>query len=90
VDATGVLADYADEHAFGRLLDLGVIVPRFTELCRCSARVLRIPKVADLIRNATPAYAWDHHEREPWAPPPKRVVRAARLALPPGSVTRSP
>ena len=35
----GELADYiADEHAFGRLLDLGVIVPRFTELYRWSAR----------------------------------------------------
>jgi len=87
----GELADYiADEHAFGRLLDLGVIVPRFTELYRWSARELRIPEVADLVCDATPAYAWDHHDREPWAPPPRRVVRAVRLALPPGSVTRSP
>ena len=56
----GELDDYiADEHAFGRLLDLGVIVPRLTELYRWSADELRIPDVTDLVCDATPAYAWD-------------------------------
>jgi hypothetical protein len=83
---TGELDDYiADEHAVGRLLDLGVIVPRLTELYRWSAEELRIPEVADLVCDATPAYAWDHHDREPWAPPPRRLVRAVRQALPPPS-----
>ena len=80
----GELEDYiAGEHAVGRLLDLGVIVPRFTELYRWSAEELRIPDVADLVCDATPAYAWDPHDRDPWAPPPRRLVRAVRRALPP-------
>jgi hypothetical protein len=73
----------ADEHAFGRLLDLGVIAPRLTELYRWSAEELQIPDVTDLVCDATPAYAWDAHDREPWAPAPKRLVRAVRRALPP-------
>ena len=73
----------AAEHAFGRLLDLGVIVPRLAELYRWSAGELQIPDVAGLVREATPAYAWDPHDREPWAPAPKRLVRAVRRALPP-------
>jgi hypothetical protein len=80
----GDLDDYiAAEHAVGRLLDLGVIMPRLTELYRWSAAELRIPDVADLVSHATPAYAWDPDDREPWAPPPKRIVRAVRRALPP-------
>ena len=80
----GELDDYiADEHALGRLLDLGVIVPRLTELYRWTADELRIPDVADLVSGATPVYAWDHQDRKPWAPPPSRLVRAVRRALPP-------
>ena len=80
----GELDDYiADEHAFGRLLDLGVISPRLTELYRWSAGELGIPEVIDLVREATPVYAWDPSEREPWAPAPGRLVRAVRRALPP-------
>jgi hypothetical protein len=85
----GELDDYiAAEHPVGRLLDVGVIVPRLTELYRWSADELRIPGVADLVYDATPAYAWDPHDRKPWAPPPGRVVRAVRRALrppPPGA-----
>ena len=81
---TGELDDYiADEHALGLLLDLGVIVPRFTALYRWSADELRIPDVADLVCDATPAYAWDPQDREPWMPAPRRLVRAVRRALPP-------
>ena len=80
----GELDDYiADEHALGRLLDLGVIVPRLTELYRWTADELRIPDVADLVSGATPVYAWDPQDRKPWAPPPRRLVRAVRRALPP-------
>jgi hypothetical protein len=82
----GELDDYiAREHAFGRLLDVGVIVPRLTELYRWSADELQIPGVADLVGDATPVYAWDAYDREPWSPPPKRLVRAVRRALPPPS-----
>ncbi len=89
----GELEDYiADEHPVGRLLDLGVIVPRLAELYRWSADELQIPDVTDLVRGTTPAYAWDPHDREPWAPPPRRLVRAVRRALPPtgGSASTSP
>ena len=79
----GELDDYiADEHTLGRLLDVGVIVPRLTELYRWSAGELRIPDVADLVDEATPTYAWHPDDREPWSPPPTRLVRAARWALP--------
>jgi hypothetical protein len=73
----------ADEHPLGRLLDLGVIAPRLTELYCWSAEELKIPEVADLVCGATPAYAWDPHDREPWAPDPRRLVRTVRRALPP-------
>jgi hypothetical protein len=80
----GALSDYiADEHAVGRLLDLGVILPRLTELYRWSADELQIPEVTDLVGGATPAYAWDPHDRDPWAPSPRGLVRAVRRALPP-------
>lgn len=80
----GDLDDYiADESAVGRLLDLGVIAPRLTELYCWSADELEIPEVTDLVCDATPCYAWDPGDRKPWAPPPRRVVRAVRRALPP-------
>jgi hypothetical protein len=86
----GELDDYiVNEHAFGRLLDLGVIVPRLAELYRWSADELRIPELTDLVREATPSYAWDHNDREPWMPQPRRLVRAVRRALPPPSNARS-
>jgi hypothetical protein len=87
----GELDDYiADEHALGRLLDVGVIAPRLTELYRWSADELRIPEVSDLVSHGTPLYAWDPRDRRPWSPPPTRVVRAVRRALPPPRPTPSP
>jgi hypothetical protein len=80
----GALEDYvAAEHTIGRLLDLGVIIPRLTELFRWSAEELRIPELADLVGDATPVYAWDPRDREPWSPAPTWVVRAARRLVPP-------
>jgi hypothetical protein len=73
----------AEEHAFGRLLDLGVISPRLAELYRWSADELQIADVTDLVCDAIPVYAWDPDDREPWAPAPKRLVQAVRRALPP-------
>jgi hypothetical protein len=70
------------EHTVGRLLDLGVVVPRLTELYCWSADELRIPDLTDLVRGATPTYAWDPLDWEPWAPPATRLVRAVRRALP--------
>lgn len=79
----GELDEYiAREHGFGRLLDVGVIVPRLEALYAWSAGELGIPEVAGLVRGVTPAYAWDPEDRDPWAPPPRRLVRAVRRALP--------
>jgi hypothetical protein len=72
----------AGEHALGRLLDVGVIVPRLGALYRWSAAELRIADVADLLRDDTPAYAWDPADREPWSPAPRRIVRFVRRAVP--------
>lgn len=73
----------ADEHTIGRLLDLGVISPRLPRLYAWSADELGIPQLSDLVCDAIPAYAWDPRERAPWEPPPTRLVRAVRRALPP-------
>lgn len=72
----------ADEHALGRLLDLGVIIPRLGALYRWSADELGVPELCGLVRGDTPAYAWDPTDGEPWAPPPKRIVRVVRRAVP--------
>jgi hypothetical protein len=80
----GELDEYiADEHALGRLLDVGVIGPRLGALYRWSAEELRIPELAELVRDTTPAYAWDSRDREPWAPSPSRILRAVHRVLPP-------
>jgi hypothetical protein len=84
----GDLDEYiAREHALGRLLDLGVVTPRLTELYAWSAEELGIPEVTSLVRAATPAYAWDPDDRQPWSPAPRRIVRAVRRALPPPGVS---
>lgn len=86
----GDLDDYiADEHTVGRILDLGVVVPRLEELYRWSAAELGIPEVTELIHQGTPAYAWDPDERAPWAPSPTRVVRVVRWAVPAGPYVRA-
>ncbi len=82
----GELDDYvADEHTIGRLLDLGVISPRLTELYRWSADELRIPELTALVAGATPSYAWDPRDGTPWRPEPTRLVRVVRRVLPPPS-----
>jgi hypothetical protein len=80
----GELDEYIDaEHTVGRLLDLGVIVPRLGELYRWSASELEIPELVDLFREGTPAYAWEADDSEPWSPRPNRWVRVVRRAIPP-------
>jgi hypothetical protein len=79
----GALDDYiVDEHTIGRLLDLGVIAPRLVDVYRWSARELGIPELTALVRDGTPAYAWDAADKDPWTPPPTRLVRAVRWAIP--------
>jgi hypothetical protein len=74
---------YVDhEHGFGRILDLGVIQPRFKALYRWSAAELSIPTLATLAHGGIPAYAWDVTDVEPWNPPSGRWARATRSVLP--------
>ena len=78
------LEDYiADEHTVGRVLDLGVITPRLADLYEWSAEELGIPALLALVRDGTPAYAWDGDDTAPWTPPPSRLVRAVRRTIPP-------
>ena len=83
----GELGDYiADEHTIGRLLDLGVIATRIPALYDWAAGELGIAGLTDLVRDGTPAYAWDPHDPEPWMPPPTRLVRVVRRMLPPSPI----
>lgn len=75
--------DIVDVHMVGRILTLGVIAPRFTELYSWSSGGLRVPEVAGLIGDATPAYAWDPRDREPWAPPPDAARPRRAPSFPP-------
>ena len=78
------LQAYVDgEQGAGRLLDLGVILPRLPALYSWSAVELAIPEMDTLSQGCVPAYAWDTTDAEPWNPAPGRVVRTARRALPP-------
>ena len=73
----------AEEHAFGRLLDYGIIQPRLQRLYEWSAAELREPRVLGLVREGSPVYAWPFENREVWGPGrPTRTVRAVRHILP--------
>ncbi len=80
----GDLQQYLDgERGFARLLDVGVIRPRFDALYGWSAVELSIPGLNELLRDGVPAYAWDTTDAEPWSPAPTLAARAARRVLPP-------
>lgn len=79
----GDLAEYiAAENRFGRVLDVGVIIPRVDALYSWSARELAIPQTAALIRDSVPAYAWDASDSEGWQQGPGALVTAVRRLLP--------
>ena len=71
------------ERGIGRILDLGMIQPRFDELYSWSAAELSIPELSTMVHDGVPAYSWDRSDVEPWNPAPGRTVRAVRWALPP-------
>jgi hypothetical protein len=79
------LGAYVDaEHRVGRLLDVGVIVPRLEQLYDWSADELGLPGLSGLLARpgAVPAYAWDPRDVDVWHPHPSRLVRTARRAVP--------
>jgi hypothetical protein len=76
---------YVDaEHSLGHLLDVGLILPRVARLYDWSAGELGLPALRSMLVHPgpTPAYAWDPQESAVWHPPPSRLARAARRAVP--------
>jgi len=71
------------ELGFGRLVDFGVIVPRFQQLYEWSARELRVPALVDCVRDGALTYAWAFEDRDVWRPPDSFILRMAHRALPP-------
>ena len=73
----------AEENAFGRILDYGIIQPRLQRLYEWSAQELGERRVLGLVQEGSPVYAWPFADREVWAPArPPRTVRAIRGLLP--------
>ena len=70
------------EQRTGRILDLGMILPRIDELYAWSAYELAIPEASALIENGTPTYAWDARDSEPWDPQADRLVKMVRKSVP--------
>ncbi|MFC4507310.1 MULTISPECIES: hypothetical protein [Streptomyces] len=72
----------AREHGLGRLLDHGVITPRLDLLYGWSAKTLREPRLADLLKGGIPVYTWPAQDTRPWQPKPSPIIRAVRNILP--------
>lgn len=73
----------SDELSFGRLMDYGMIAPRFQLLYQWSADVLGSPGLLDCTRNGALTYAWPYEDRDVWEPPNSWIVKLTRRALPP-------
>ncbi|MGD9529841.1 MAG: hypothetical protein AB7V44_24015 [Pseudonocardia sp.] len=72
------------EHQVGRLLDVGVILPRLRQLYDWSAAELGEPGVRDLLAGDVPCYAWPADDARPWSPHPSLLARLALRVVPPG------
>jgi hypothetical protein len=59
-----------DERGVGRVLDYAVIRPRLQDLYEWSAHELAQPRLADLIRDGKPRYAWARTESHVWEKTP--------------------
>lgn len=71
------------EHSLGRLLDIGMILPRLTRLYGWSAHVLDLPGVENLLDPAgLPCYAWQPDDVAVWRPTPSRLARLAQAVVP--------
>ncbi len=76
---------YVDaEHSVGHLLDVGIIVPRVSQLYDWSASELGLPALRTLLddQGQTPVYAWDPQDAQVWHPRPSRLARTAQRAVP--------
>ena len=75
----------AAEQRLGRMLDYAVIVPRLQRLYEWSAHELAEPRLLELIRDASPIYAWPFEKRRVWRSPqmPLAARVLARMTRPP-------
>jgi hypothetical protein len=73
----------SDELGFGRLLDYGLIVPRFKQLYEWSAHELAAPGLLDFTRDGALTYAWRFEDRGVWQPNRSVTVQLARRTVPP-------
>jgi hypothetical protein len=78
-----VSAYVSDELGFGRLLDYGLIVPRFTQLYEWSAHELGAPELRDCTRDGVLTYAWRFEDRDVWETKRSVTIQLARRTLPP-------
>jgi hypothetical protein len=78
----------SDELSFGRLLDYGVIVPRFQQLYEWSAHELGAPGLLECTREGALTYAWGYEDRDVWESRGSILVQMARRALPPDRAGR--
>jgi hypothetical protein len=73
----------SDELGFGRLLDYGLIVPRFKQLYEWSAHELAAPGLLDFTRDGALTYAWRFEDRDVWQPNRSVTIQLARRTVPP-------
>jgi hypothetical protein len=73
----------SDDWGFGRLLDLGMIVPRVQQLYEWSAHELDQPELLDCIHDGNLTYARPAAGRNSWPPVRSITVQLVRRALPP-------
>ncbi|NMO04219.1 hypothetical protein HH308_23660 [Gordonia sp. TBRC 11910] len=73
----------ADEHGFGRLLDVGVIGPRLPELYAWSAAELEQSQLSGWLAGSIPTYVWPETDRAVWDPHPGTLAAGARRILAP-------
>jgi hypothetical protein len=78
-----VSAYLSDELGFGRFLDYGLIVPRFTQLYEWSADELGAPGLLDCARDGVLTYAWRREDRDVWETKRSVTIQLARRTLPP-------
>jgi hypothetical protein len=77
-----------DERGVGRTLDYAVIRPRLQDLYEWSAKELEEPRLADLIHDGKPRYAWSATESHVWGETP--AMPAASRLLGVATVLRRP
>jgi hypothetical protein len=80
VDGSRLEELIAAERPLGRALDWGIIASRLPELYDFAATSLEQPRVAELIDDGKPCYAWPASERSAWSNEPSPWLRLLSFA----------